>query len=64
MADPFPDVKLRYSNVHPSIDVETEEEEEEEEEAEMLTIDASTLTDIDGLSDVMFNDSSCTSPDV
>ena len=30
MSDPFSDESVRYSNVHPSMEVEREEEEEEE----------------------------------
>ena len=45
IADPFFDVKLRCSKVHPSMEVEVEEEEEEEE-SEMLTIDALTFTGV------------------
>ena len=46
MADPFPDVSVIYSNVHPSIEVVREEEEEEEVEGEMHRMDASTLTGV------------------
>ena len=54
MADPFPDVCVRYSNVHPSmvLVIEREEEEgeevegEEEEEGEMDRMDESIVTGI------------------
>ena len=42
MADPFPDVSVIYSNVHPSIVVEMDEEDEEDEET-MERMDASKL---------------------
>ena len=47
MADPFPDVCVRYSNVHPSmVLVVIEREEEVEEEVEMDRMDESTFTGI------------------
>ena len=42
MADPFPDVSVTYSNVHPSTIVVDVEEDEEE----MHRMDASTLTGV------------------
>ena len=51
MADPFPDEKLRYSNVHPSMDVVDVEEDEEE----MFTTDTLTLRVFDVL-EVMVRD--------
>ena len=62
MADPFPDVKLRYSNVHPSMEVEIEEEEEEEEE--MLTIDSLTFTGVSVEADVTVSEWRWSSPSV
>ena len=44
MADPFPDVSVIYSNVHPSILVDMDGEEEVE--GEMHRMDASTLTGV------------------
>ena len=54
MADPFPDEKVRYSKVHPSIEVEIEEEEEEE--GRIVTDDASTFTFVSEDVDVMVMD--------
>ena len=43
MADPFPDVRVIYSNVHPLIVVDMDGEEVE---GKMHRIDASTLTGV------------------
>ena len=51
MADPFPDVSVIYSNVHPSIEVVREEEEEEE--GRIVTIDESIFTMVCDDGDVM-----------
>ena len=66
MADPFPNVKLRDSKLHPSmeVEIEEEEEEEEEEEGEMFRIDALTFTGVAVEAEVNVSECSWSSPDV
>ena len=53
MADPFSDVSVRYSNLHPSMEVVREEEEED---GMIFTTDESILTFVSEDVDVMVRD--------
>ena len=59
------DIKFRYSNVHPSMVVDTfEEEEEEKEDGEVLRIDACMFTGVAADVEVMLREWRRSSPDV